>query len=331
MEEDLQTGITTLAHELWHKGLLHHPRMGTRCPDIWNVAADHVINLRLEEDGFYMDGFPWLMDHQFAGMSTEQVYDYLQKNPSDMPMENPKSADIVFVGGDSGEDGEETAGSMSADEIAQSVSDVISAVTVGKMQGGLMAGNIPGEVTQAVDQFLNPKLPWDIILINYFNSLVEDEYSYIRPNRRFEDPILRGRTGRNGLDHLVFGLDISGSISDEVIQRFFSEGKDIQERLEPELMTLVTFDTEIHDIYELERGDPFDKFEITGRGGTDLNHIYKYGEDNDATAMIIFTDLYVDIPENPGFPIIWICVDSEETEVPYGKLIKFDEDKPVSV
>jgi predicted metal-dependent peptidase len=329
MEEDLETGITTLAHELWHKGFLHHSRAGTRCSKVWNIAGDYVINNRLEDDGFYMGGFPWLLDQQYRDMSTEEVYDLLQKNPGMIPQDIPMDGDISFIGSDIGEDGNPLP--MASDVTSQAVLDVISAVTVGKMQGGMQAGKMPGEVTQAIDEFLNPKLPWDTILYAYFNSFIEDEYSYARPNRRFEDPIMRGRTGRNGLDHLIFSIDISGSISDDTIKRFFTEGKDVQERLEPEHMTMVTFDTDIHDIYELERGDPFEKFEITGRGGTDLEKLFEYGLKHEATAMIIFTDLYVDIPPDPGFPIIWICVDSDETEVPYGKLIKFDEDESVSV
>jgi predicted metal-dependent peptidase len=326
MSLDKESRITVLAHELWHKGFLHHGRVGTRCPDIWNIAGDHVINLRLQEDGFYMDGFPYLMDRQYSGMHTEAVYDHLQKNPG-QPTDSPLEGDMApnFSDGDEGDVG------MTDDEIAQAVADVVSAVTVSKMTGGSHAGSVPGEVTQIIDEFLNPRLPWDHILVNHFNVMVEDGYSYARPNRRYEDIVMPGRTGRNGLEHLIWGIDISGSIVDQTIQRFFSEGKDVQERLEPERMTIVTFDTEIHDIYELERGDPFGKFEITGRGGTDLNELFAYATKQEATALVIFTDLYVDIPPDPGFPIIWICIDNDEPEVPYGKLIVFSENKPVSV
>jgi predicted metal-dependent peptidase len=155
--------------------------------------------------------------------------------------------------------------------------------------------------------------------------MVEDSYSYARPNRRYSDPILPGMIGREGLEQLVFAADISGSITDQQILRFFSEGKFIHEELRPEAMTLVTFDTKVQDVFHLEREDPYDTFVIHGRGGTDLEDLYKFAGKENATALVVFTDLYVDIPPNPDIPIIWIVVDNPSAKVPYGTLIHLSE------
>ena len=64
-------------------------------------------------------------------------------------------------------------------------------------------GDVPGEITLTIDTFLNPKLPWETILFNFFNAMTSEEYSFTRPNRRFHDPIVPGITGRNGLEHLI--------------------------------------------------------------------------------------------------------------------------------
>lgn len=315
---DEQTRITVLAHELWHNALAHGLRLGDRCPDVWNIAGDHVINLLLEEHGYYMDGLPYIMDPKYKGWATEDVYDDLG-TPSGggkvgFPNEDAKgqkdlSGDVVYSEG--------------KEEIAEGMGKVISAFAASKIT--CKPGDVPGEIEEVVDKFLNPKLPWNTILFNYFNAMVEDSYSYARPNRRYDDPMLPGMVGREGLEHLVFAADVSGSVTNQQILRFFSEGKFIHEELRPEAMTLVTFDTKVHDIFRLEREDPYETFVIHGRGGTDLKDLYEFAGKENATALVVFTDLYVDIPPNPDIPIIWIVVDNPSAKVPYGTLIHLSE------
>jgi len=310
MKLDAKTRVTVLAHELWHNALMHGARLNGRCPDVWNIAADHVINLLLKQHGYYMDGFPYVMDAQFVGWSTDEIYDHLQKpgGPGSTPppgSEDGLGQDIMPAG---------------ADDLPDLIADVVAAMAGAGMSGG-KPGDIPAEITLIIDKFLNPKLPWETILYNFFNALTSQEYSFTRPNRRYEDPMIPGITGRNGLEHLIYYLDISGSITDQHILRFNSEVKFIQETLTPERLTLVTFDTEIHDVYEFEKDDPFEKIVVTGRGGTDLADVFEHAQANNPTAMIVFTDLEVGIPDNPGIPIIWICVDNLNKTVPYGQLI----------
>lgn len=322
---DKDSRVSVLAHELWHPGLLHGERLGDRCPDIWNVAGDHVINVRLLEHGYYMDGllkmFPNMpMDTKYSGWSTDEVYDDLIQNAQggggkagiNMPGggKNGMHGDVVYV---------DLSDPTSQDQIQQAVGKVIGAMSAARISG--RPGDIPGELTLVVDKFLNPKLPWETLLFNWMNELTNQEYSYARPNRRYEDPLLPGQTGRNGLEHLLFGQDISGSITDDQILRFNSELKHVKDELQPELMTMVTFDTKVHDIYVFEKDDPFEKIVITGRGGTDLKDLFRLMVEKQPTAAVIFSDLEVEIPENPGIPILWVCVDSPHASVPYGQLV----------
>lgn len=311
MTLDHETRITVIAHELWHNAYLHGVRLNQRCPDIWNIAADHVINLMLKEHGYYMGGFPYCMDPQFIGMSSDQVYDILIAPGSPLtPGGNIPGGLGMDIQG------------IEGDGIAEAVTIVVGAMTTARMTG--KPEDIPGEITLIIDSFLNPKLPWETILFNFFNAMTSEEYSYARPNRRFHDPMVPGVTGRNGLEHLIYYLDISGSITDDDILRFNSEVKFIHEELKPERLTLVTFDTEIQDVYEFERDDPFEKIVVTGRGGTDLVDVFAHAQKHQPTAMIVFTDLYVDIPENPGVPIVWVCINRPDAGVPYGQLVHVD-------
>lgn len=310
---DKETRVTVLAHELWHNALLHGARISDRCPEIWNIAGDHVINLLLKEHGYYMDGFAYVMDEKYKGWTTDEIYDDLIKPGKPKPQAG--TIQVPGIGND--------VLPITGDAVSTAVANVVGAKTAAGMSN--MAGSMPGEMTMVIDKFLNPKLPWETLLYNYFNALTSQEYSFRRPNRRYDDPIMPGLAPQNGLEHLIYYVDISGSITDEQIVRVNSEVKFIQEELRPERLTLVTFDTEIHDIYNFEMDDEFAYIEITGRGGTDLHEVFKHMQENAPTAAIIFTDLEVGIPSNPGVPIIWICVDNPKKKVPFGTLIHFSE------
>lgn len=214
-----------------------------------------------------------------------------------------------------------------AEDVATAIANVVGAVTTANMtrSSSSLPGTIPGEITLILEAFLHPKLPWEKLLFRFFNSLVDHEYSYAKPNRRYQDPIMRGATGRNGLDHLMYFVDISGSITDEQILAMNSEVKFIQEELRPERLSLITFDTELHDFYEFAREDAFEKITIEGRGGTSLDKVFAHALKESPTAVVIFTDLYVAIPEEPlPMPILWVCTDRIEATVPYGQLIHLD-------
>ena len=73
--------VTLLAHELFHTMLDHSGRIGNRDPELWNMAADYVINLDLERMGYSFQDMNPLLDAKYVGMTTEEVYDSLvQKN-----------------------------------------------------------------------------------------------------------------------------------------------------------------------------------------------------------------------------------------------------------
>lgn len=351
---------THLAHELWHVGLLHHGRLEERDPDVWNQAGDYVINAMLKEQGFDMSGFPYLLDDQFNGKSTEQVYEILLKKKEDEKAKNPGAcAPMVRPDGleggtpsdapptqdpgqpnqggndpsspGSGQQPDLSSCSINGSDLIKptkkQIEDAVSVVVSAKvtvMGGHRKPGDIPGEVELMIDEFLNPKLPWQTLLYNYFNAMVNDSRSYARPNRRFDDPLLPGNSGRDGLEHLAYFQDISGSITDEQILFFNSELKFVQEELQPDRMTVMTFDTKIRDTWEFEREQAFEKIKAMGRGGTELRDVYEWIDKNQPTAAIIFTDMEVDIPPDPKVPILWICVDSPRATAPYGTLIHVD-------
>lgn len=84
--------IAGIAHEVLHCALGHPWRRGNRDPEDWNIAADHVINLRLQEDGHDI-GENWLADKQYTGLAAEIVYSMIQRNKPPQQPPQPESQD----------------------------------------------------------------------------------------------------------------------------------------------------------------------------------------------------------------------------------------------
>jgi predicted metal-dependent peptidase len=319
--------VTVLAHELWHTGYLHMTRIGDmRCPDYWNKAADFVINNRLQKDGYlFGDKLMSLrpcLDRQYDDMTTEQVYDLITPPDGGKPMPQP--------GGDPGGDpsqGDPLSGDLREPEAGDKsgTQDKLIAKVVKAAQSSRMAkeaGVVPGETELLIDEFLNPILPWEVLLQRYFTELSKDDYSWKRPSRRYEDDYLPSIDGDNGLEHIIYYLDISGSVSDADILRFNSEVKFIHDVLAPKKLTLVTFDTELHDFYEFADDEAFEKIVVTGRGGTSLHEVQEHIKKHRPTAAVIFSDLYcTPMQEDPGVPVLWVVVDHKTAEVPFGQMI----------
>jgi predicted metal-dependent peptidase len=72
----------TLAHEVLHCALRHQCRRGQRDPELWNEAADFVINPILIGNGFVLPGGA-LIDPVFNNLSAEEIYARLLRRSSE--------------------------------------------------------------------------------------------------------------------------------------------------------------------------------------------------------------------------------------------------------
>lgn len=186
------------------------------------------------------------------------------------------------------------------------------------------AGNLPGTIKDTLKKFLEPVIPWQTKLMKFFTDLLDEDYTWSRPNRRYEDMYLPSRFLDDGkLEHLMYFLDISGSIGPNDSMRFNSEVKYVHETLKPEKMTLVQFDTEICEVMELKEGDSFNEFRVSTGGGTSLVCVRDYIQEHRPTAAIIFSDMQVK-PMQPldiEIPIIWVAINSKGFTPAFGEVI----------
>src|SRR5690606_36181796 len=96
-------------------------------------------------------------------------------------------------------------------------------------------------------------------------------------DRRYFDVYLPGEVEDEGrLEHLIYYLDVSGSVTDAQAMRFNSEVKYIKDTFNPKKLTLAQFDTRITWERTFLEDDPFDEIVIIGRGGTHLEPVRQH-------------------------------------------------------
>ena len=181
--------------------------------------------------------------------------------------------------------------------------NVIGSVQAAKMAGE--AGSIPGSVEQIINEYLHPILPWEMLVQQWLNEKANTDYSYARPNRRFDDPILPSLVADNALEELNWYVDVSGSISDQMIMRFFSEVKYVIETFLPVKVNIIQFDADIKKVTEIEAGDDFTELKVIGRGGTSLDPVREHIVKTNPTAAIIFSDMECSPMAYVSTPILW--------------------------
>lgn len=312
---DPEVRKTILMHELWHVARLHMIRLENRNPRYWNYACDIRINNDLEREGasFYGVENCW-KDQSFDAdgiMAEEDIYDKITNDGNSLKGSSWS---------DEGEDGDMIP--LSNQEKQTVVNSVVQAVHQAKISG--QAGNLPGGIQEVINKFLEPIIPWQTVLMQFFTDLLNEDYTWKRPNRRYQDMYLPSKFTDDGrLEHLIYFLDVSGSISDKDLLRFNSEVKYIQETLKPQRLTLVQFDTIIQDVKEFREEDPFDEIHIIGRGGTSFAPVREYIMEHRPTAAIIFSDMWCTPmePLDEEIPVIWVAIDNQSATVPFGKLI----------
>lgn len=301
---------TDLQHELWHVGLLHNLRRGSRNAELWNVACDIKIDLMLEAEGCTFVGINGVpRDKKYKDWAEEDIYDDLVSQNFPIP---PTCTCCSHQMPDS--DG----------NIQSTINAVVQAVHQAKLSG-VTGGNIPGGIEEILKKFLEPVIPWQVVLMRFFTDLLNEDYTWKRPNRRYTEMYLPSRFTDDGrLEHLMYILDVSGSIRQTDLLRFNSEVKYIQETLKPQRLTLVQFDTIIQDVKDFKEEDPFDEIKMKGGGGTVWEPVKKYIEENRPTAAVIFTDTEFWDPVTPldiDVPVIWVVVNNKTAAMPFGEMI----------
>lgn len=318
--------VFVLAHEAWHPAFDHLGRLQNRHPIIWNMAGDYVINALLKNAGFVMPPFG-LYDKKYENMSTEQVYDDLMASLTDEQKQALEDNFIKDIEAPTDENGQPLSPEQQKQWQHRMDNNLVRAKIEAEKRGERLAGNIPQEIAVHLDQLLNPKLPWNVILQNYMTAYTAQDYSLRKPQRRYLPNYYLPSLFSEGLTSVCVFFDLSGSVSDHEVSQFFVEVRMIQERLQPQTLKIITFTTEIVDIFEYECGASINDIQLVGRGGTDIEPVLSYIKDHQPEVTLIFTDGFFSHPDIvTRCDIFWIIIDNPRFEFPEGKIIYYDKD-----
>ena len=298
--------VFLLLHETLHVAYMHMLRLDTRNARKWNIAADYVINLQLVERGFKMPTCG-LLDRQYTGMSTEQVYDLLPEvihTKCDMDLE-PHEGD--------------------PEQATQEIQDILVRAAIQSKMAGDKDGIIPGDIQIFLDRLLNPKLPWHRLLQKYLQAFTKNDYTFQKPNRRYFPKYHMPSLNGNSLINLAIAVDTSGSVSDTDFNVFVSEVHGILRVQKPEQITLIQFDTAIKSVTKIRSINELMRCQFSGRGGTSIAPVLKWAEANNPQLLLVFTD--------GGFQfygaeskkdMLWLIHNNPTFTSPFGRVIHYE-------
>ena len=337
---------TLLAHEALHVALKHMIRAESITQEQWdtfNNAGDYVINQMLLDDGF--EAIPgWLQDDKYKNMSTEQVYKLLLEDPPPAPAGGCAGSG---VGGSLGSDVRKPKADPQGDpqdpndpqpaqgqDQAQAMAELSGQIDVMLRQAeqqaiasGMKPGDIPAQIRAYLDNLVKPKLPMRALLRKFMQNLSRDDYSWRKLNRRFRPMILPGLQSNNKLMHLAFAFDMSMSVSKKDYTRYMSEMYGVMRGMQPDLLTLIQFDTRIKSVEKIKSLKDLAKVELKGRGGTHIGELMEWAKKHKPAALIVFSDGEYSHPEfNPGCPVLWLIHGSTKHEFhcDFGTTVLFD-------
>jgi predicted metal-dependent peptidase len=328
LTDDELVGI--LAHEVMHPAMNHHTRREERDMERWNQACDYAINPILLKSKFKLPAPGPLYDPAYEGMSAEQIYDKLPKQPggggTGKAGQGPRAAGRVIDPAEQDKAGQE----------ADWMVAVKSAAKVAQMMGDL-----PGDLAHMVEDMLKPKVDWRAQLRQMIQSANVSDYSWDRANRRFmQMGIYMPRLYGHRAPPMIVFWDSSGSTA-HAAGKFLAEVNAICDEVRPEQVYVVMCDAGIQQISVFEEGESV-KIDVMGMGGTVFDPMFNWLEGrmpelaiqppDDYSHVVFFTDCEGHWPQRaPDKPLIVASVtDPKQLEgtpyyPPFGQLIYIDE------
>jgi predicted metal-dependent peptidase len=299
-----------IAHEVMHCVFNHMTRRQDRDPEIWNSACDYAINSHLLDCGFILpDG--GLVDPGLSGLTAEEIYNRISNEPP-----KPCAWGKVLDAGVGAVNGKSNAALESDWQVATT-----EAAEVAKQRGKL-----PGKLASFISEIINPKVDWRTVLWPFFTNLINDDYSWRKPNRAYisEDEYLPSMHSE-GCGPVAVVIDSSGSTA-QYYQQFASELDAVLGDVNPESVQVVVGDTQVTDSFTLDQGSRLTELEIKGGGGTVLAPLFQHIDDPNNAAVICLTDLemhdcdWEDIAKLDLPPTLWVST-NRSLEAPIGSTI----------
>jgi len=326
------------AHEICHAIFDHFGRVGSRDRMLSNIAQDYAVNQILVDEriGEKITEVKICYDSKYRGMAWEEIYDILWEQAEKIPMEDllKQLGDLLdehlkeSAPGEEGDGKKPVITKEDAEKIKQEIKEAMiqSAAAAG-------AGKVPAGIQRMIKNLTEPKMDWRTLVRQEIQSIVRNDYSFTRPNRKsmHSGAILPGMKEATTIDVAV-GMDMSGSIGDDDAKVFLTEIKGIMDQYEDFAVSLWCFDTEVYNFQKIthDNSDDLVNYEPQGGGGTDFQVNFTFMEENgiQPKKFIMFTDGYPcgSWGNEDYCDTIFIVKGNKEAQAPFGQTVIYERE-----
>jgi predicted metal-dependent peptidase len=350
-------------HENLHVLLKHIPRhrdLMKADGKLANAAMDYVDNaiiMAIKDKTLCALPAGGLYDERFINWSVREVYDYLKTGqtkqpqqgkgkplPNGTPSRNTDSTggETVTIGGETfpiggtdEHDGEAMVGDMTGKELKKLSDDIDEAVR----QGSILAGRFGATIPRAVTDMLKPSVNWKEQFKEYVSNCVRgmDEFTWRRFNRRrLADDNYMPTTISETVGEIIYAIDTSGSITQEMLNQASGELASLCEVCIPDRVRVLWWDTKVHgeQVFEGNYENLRNLLKPQGGGGTRAGSVAEYILKNNIAAdcVIVVTDGYLEaegsqLPWEIQHPTLWLVTQNTRFTAPAnGTVITIEED-----
>jgi predicted metal-dependent peptidase len=315
--------VGVLAHEVMHCALAHPARRAGRDPERWNVACDLAINPLLARAGVVLPTSRLTPgEGTYAGLepgkSAEEYYTLLPAaDPPTGEGGRPGPADPGGCGGvtDPADGDPAEARRVEADwrvALAQA------------QRAAAGRGPLPAGLGRAVGAVLHPPADWRAVLREFVSAAARNDYSWVRPNRRFvaQGLFLPGLHSEE-LGDVVLAVDTSGSIDAKTLGVFAAEADAVLAAYDC-AVTVLYHDTEVQKVQAWQSRDGPLVLDPVGGGGTSHACVFDWIERAGLApaCVVCLTDLETEFPPSPpAVPVLWAVSGTAPCDPPFGRVV----------
>ncbi len=300
------------AHTILHIALKHPKRREMRDHHTWNLASNIAVNNMMTElkdiGDLPEDEFT---DERFTEMSVEEIYAVLDQEQQ---------------GGEIKE--------SDKDLIEAEPKEIEGKILIQAMASAKGKNTLPVRLIREIESMHETELPVEDILEDYLvMSLLDRDYSYKKPNKRFKDIYLPSTTYTNDAIKLIIAVDSSSSIDLESYKKFLGVIRRLTQNFLQFTILIVPFNEKVEEefVTEIDSFAGFDASQLLikkSEGGTSFYSVLDYLKTrnvNEYKVCIVITDGLFELDHVPFIETLFLVTQKRNIERlgQYGRAVRF--------
>lgn len=306
-----------LLHEVLHAALLHVLRRGARDAQVWNIAADIVVNGMIATQGVFELPPGGLREPKLEHLSVEEIYELLLKDSKSRPsLPMPDLLSVPYQG--------------NADSLSQARIAAVEAHWRNALQQAAVVartvsqGKLPAGMDREMASLTCAQLDWRSYLWRY---LVQTPTDFTGFDRRFIGRGLYLETLLGESVQVFVAVDTSGSIDNQQLRMFLSEVQGLLNAYPHLECYLYYIDAEVYGPYPLN----LDSLLPSPKGGGETSFVPFFSKVQENWARlntgvcVYLTDGYGTFPNQPPeLPVLWVVTPGglNLQQFPFGEAVR---------